>query len=219
MSNRTIFIGDVHGCFDELKELLEKVSFNKNSDRLIFLGDLINKGPHSKEVVDFVRGGGFECLLGNHELGFLRSLTDEKFFKKGFKKFYESYSDAKEREETIEWIKNLPLYIEESDFICIHGGLEPHIPLNQQEPRVATRIRTWGGDREDLNNESNPPWHDFYEGEKTVIYGHWAMQGLHKTKNTICLDSGCVWGGKLSALIWPEKEVKQVKAHKQYAIP
>lgn len=219
MTKRTIFIGDVHGCFEELKELLKKVSFKRGEDRLIFLGDLINKGPYSKDVVDFVRKGGYECLLGNHELGFLRSLTDEKYFKKGFKKFYESFDDERERQETIEWMKGLPLYIEEEDFICIHGGLQPGVSLSDQVPRVATRIRTWGGDIEDLDNDKDRPWHTFYEGQKTVIYGHWAMQGIHETKNTMCLDSGCVWGEKLSALIWPEKILKQVKAHRQYAIP
>lgn len=216
MSERTIFIGDVHGCFEELQLLLEKVEFNKKKDRLIFLGDLINKGPFSREVVAFVRGGGHECILGNHELGFLRSLKDPSYFKRGFKKFYESM-EAREREEVIEWIENLPLYIEEKDFICIHGGLEPDVPLAEQNPRVATRIRTWGGDVKELNNPDNPPWHKFYEGEKPIIYGHWAMQGLWQTKNTFGMDSGCVWGNHLSALIWPVKEIVQVKALKQYA--
>ncbi len=215
MSERTIFIGDVHGCFDELESLLDKVNFTPREDRLIFLGDLINKGPYPKEVVDFVRKGNHLCVLGNHELGFLRSLDEERYFKKGFKKFYESL--GKDRDEVIEWMRSLPLYIEEKDFICVHAGLEPGVPLAKQNPRVLTRIRTWGGDPEDLNNEDDPAWHDLYEGKKTVIYGHWAMQGLWETENTIGLDSGCVWGGKLSALIWPERKIKQVKAKRQYA--
>lgn len=216
-NQRIIFIGDVHGCFEELKLLLKKVKFQEGEDRLIFLGDLINKGPYSKEVVEFVRSGKHECLMGNHELGFLRSLEDEAFFKKGFKKFYEDL--GKERDEVIEWINNLPLYIEEDDFLCVHGGLVPGIPLNKQKPRVMTRIRTWGGDEDELNDPDNPPWHSLYHGKKTVIYGHWAMQGYHKTKNTICLDSGCVWGGSLTGLIWPECKAVHIPALKQYKEP
>lgn len=214
---RIIFIGDVHGCYEELKLLLKKVKYKEERDRLIFVGDLINKGPYSKEVVKFVREGGHESLMGNHELGFLRSLEDPTFFKKGFKKFYEDL--GKKRDDVIEWIKGLPLYIEEDDFICVHAGLVPDVPLKEQKPRVMTRIRTWGGDEEDLNDPDNPPWHKFYSGDKTIIYGHWAMQGYHKTKNTICLDSGCVWGGSLTGLIWPERKAYHVPALKQYKEP
>lgn len=213
---RTLFVGDVHGCFKELELVLEKAKYNPEEDRLIFLGDLINKGPYSIEVVNFVMKGGHQSLMGNHELGFLRSLEDPTYFKKGFKKFYEELGDI--REEVIAWIKERPLYIEEEDFIAIHGGLAPGVALSEQKPRVATRIRTWGGEDE-LNDPDNPPWHSFYEGEKTVIYGHWAMQGLHQTKNTIGLDTGCVWGGSLSVLIWPKREIVQVPALRQYQIP
>jgi bis(5'-nucleosyl)-tetraphosphatase (symmetrical) len=215
--SRIIFIGDVHGCYEELKLLLKKTKYKDGKDRLIFLGDLINKGPYSIEVVDFVRSGNHECIMGNHELGFLRSLEDPSYFKKGFKKFYEEL--GAKREEVITWMRGLPLYIEEEDFLCIHGGIQPGVPLENQKPRVATRIRTWGGDEDDLNDPDNPPWHKLYKGEKTVIYGHWAMQGYHKTKNTICLDSGCVWGGSLTGLIWPERKAVHIPALKQYKKP
>ena len=214
---RIIFIGDVHGCYEELKLLLKKTKYKEDKDRLIFLGDLINKGPYSNKVVEFVRKGNHECIMGNHELGFLRSLEDPSYFKKGFKKFYDELGPM--REDVITWMKALPLYIEEDDFICIHGGLQPGVPLEKQNPRVATRIRTWGGDEDELNDPDNPPWHELYKGAKTVIYGHWAMQGYHKTKNTICLDSGCVWGGSLTGLIWPERKAVHIPALEQYKEP
>lgn len=219
MNKRTIIIGDVHGCIDELHQLLSEVNFDKNNDRLIFLGDLINKGPSSKKVVRFVMEGGHESIIGNHERGFLKSLKDERYFKRGFKKFYESFEDKKERTQVIEWLKELPLYIEEDDFICIHAGLEPNIPLEQQRAGIATRIRTWGGDRDDLDNPNDPPWYDFYKGNKLVVFGHWAMKGIVQKENVIGLDSGCVWGGALSALILPERKIVSVKAFKQYKDP
>jgi len=219
---RTIIIGDVHGCFDELSELLEQCRFLPKKDRLIFLGDLINKGPLSKEVVRFVREGNHECILGNHELGFLKSLEDSHFFKKGFKAFHNSYKGKKEeseREEVINWMKKLPLYIEDKSFICIHGGLQPDVPLKKQKREIATKIRTWGGDVTDMDNPGDPAWYELYKKKKLVVFGHWAMRGLVERENVIGLDSGCVWGGSLSCLILPEKRILSVPAKKCYRIP
>lgn len=213
---RTIIVGDVHGCFEELKELLKLCDFKPNEDRLIFLGDLINKGPYSREVVHFVMEGGHECIAGNHERGFLRSLEDQTFFKKGFKKFYECYEDESERERVISWMRSLPLYIEDEGFICIHGGLEPGVSLKDQKPEIATRIRTWGGNPEDLDNDKDPAWYSYYKGEKLVVFGHWAMRGLVQKEKVIGLDTGCVWGGALSALILPERKILSVKAKRVY---
>lgn len=214
MKERTIIVGDVHGCLDELKTLLKNAQFDPTKDRLIFLGDLINKGPDSVGVVTFVKDNAFECIMGNHELGFLKSLEDPAYFNKGFKKFYEDLGD--QRDEVILWLKKLPLFIEGKDFICIHGGLEPNVSLKNQKKEVATRIRTWG---QKLNEEGATPWYEFYKEEKLIVYGHWAAQGLLVRDNTIGLDSGCVWGGALSALLLPQREIIQVKAFEQYSIP
>ena len=77
-------------------------------------------------------------------------------------------------------------------------------------------IRTWDGKGEDVNNKSHPPWHSFYKKKKLVIYGHWAEQGLREGKNTIGLDSGCVYGGKLSGVFLPERRIEQTPALKNY---
>ncbi|MCR9203284.1 MAG: metallophosphoesterase [Halobacteriovoraceae bacterium] len=216
---RTIIVGDVHGCFDELQELLDVCKFKPKRDRLIFLGDLINKGPHSKKVVRFVMEGGFESIVGNHERGFLRSLEDPRYFKKGFKKFYESFDNKKERSKVIEWIQSLPVFIEDEGFICVHGGLQPGVPLEKQKPEIVTRIRTWGGDPEVLDNEEDPAWYELYKEEKLVVFGHWAMRGLIERENVVGLDTGCVWGGSLSALILPERKIVSVEAQQQYKDP
>ena len=214
---RTIFIGDVHGCYKELKILLKEVSFEKEKDRLIFVGDLINKGPASIEVLDYVITNKFECILGNHEWGFLKALENKVYRRKRFETLYEEM--GKKRDTYIEWMKNLPLFIEDKHFICIHGGLEPNIPLNKQRPEIATRIRTWGGDEEDMDNPADPPWYEFYHGEKPVIFGHWAMKGSVLRENAIGIDTGCVWGGRLTAFILEENEIVQVPALKQYRAP
>ncbi len=217
MKKRKIIIGDVHGCFDELKLLLDKINFNNENDELIFLGDLINKGPLSIEVLKFVKSNAHRSIIGNHELGFLRATDNDKYMVKGFLKLKEEL--GAELDEYVGWLRSLPLYIEEDDFIAIHGGLQPAIALESQKPEVATRIRTWDGSGQDMNDLNNPPWYEFYKGSKLVVYGHWAAEGLKIRKNTIGLDSGCVWGGKLSCLILPERNIVSVEALKMYRDP
>lgn len=211
---RVIVVGDVHGCFEELQELLKKCNFQSKTDRLIFVGDLINKGPYSLKVLDFVIEGGFECILGNHELGFLRSLEDKKYFKNGNKARAEEMGE--DLGHYVTWMKELPLYIEDEEFVVIHAGIEPGVSLHKQRAEVCTRIRTWDGLGLDLNNPNDPPWYEFYKEERLVIFGHWAAKGLIKRENAIGLDTGCVWGGELSALILPQREVLSVKAQKEY---
>lgn len=214
---RVIIIGDVHGCFKELQALLKKCDFQSKRDRLIFVGDLINKGPFSLKVLDFVIEGNFECTLGNHEWGFLRSLEDKRYFKNGNKALAEEM--GKDLGHYATWMKELPLYIEDEDFIVIHGGIEPGVSLKNQRAEVSTRIRTWDGVGTDLNNPDNPSWFELYKLEKLVIFGHWAAKGLIKRANAIGLDTGCVWGGELSALILPQREVQSVEALKEYKSP
>ncbi len=214
---RRILIGDVHGCYDELMLLLEKVKYSKGKDELIFLGDLINKGPHSVAVLKFVKENGHRTILGNHELGFLRALDHEKFMGRGFLKLKNELGG--DLQEYGDWMRTLPLYIEEDDFIAIHGGLEPGVALADQKAIIATRIRTWDGRGEDLNDLDNPAWYDLYKEKKLVVYGHWAAQGLNIRDNVIGLDSGCVWGGELSCLVMPEREVLSVSAKKMYRDP
>ena len=108
-------------------------------------------------------------------------------------------------------------YVEDEDFLVVHG-LKPGFHPSQTGARILTKIRTWDGLGEELKDMDNPAWHDFYQDEKVVIYGHWAYQGLHLTKNTIGLDSGCVYGNQLSGVMLPEREIIQVQA-KEFIFP
>ena len=205
--SRTIFIGDVHGCFHELKSLEKKLAIG-DSDKVILLGDLINRGPYSAKTIQHVFKMGYQCVCGNHDLKYrwqYRQLNTNyhKIYKKIDKKAHE-------------WYMHLPFYIEENDYIAVHAGLAPGFNLDKTDKLILTRIRTWDGRGDDLDNDNDPPWYHLYKGEKKVFYGHWALQELNIQKKTFGLDSGCVYGGELTAYILEEEKIVQVQALKVY---
>ncbi|MEQ8350964.1 MAG: metallophosphoesterase family protein [Leptospiraceae bacterium] len=208
-NGRTIFIGDVHGCAQELKLLVQKLELQPE-DRVVMLGDLINRGPDPAGVVDFVFEQGFECLKGNHEDEYLRHYHG-----------LEPYASLRRKigDEKHSWIESLPLWIESDDFMAVHAGLEPYKHPSQTSPRVLLTIRTWDGSGIDLKNPDNPAWYEFYHESKPVFYGHWARRGLNIRDNTVGLDSGCVYGRALSAYILETRELVQLPALKTHYIP
>lgn len=198
--SRTIFIGDVHGCYEELILLIGKLKPEK-SDRVIFVGDLINKGPRPVDVVDFVAENRFTSLMGNHEDHYARLHQNHP----KYIALRRSLSDFSHQ-----WILNLPLFLEEKNFIAVHAGFDPRLSLakNSRETLLTVRGIDEGGVK--------IPWYQFYQGTKPVVYGHWAKQGLMRYQNTVGLDSGCVYGGSLSAYILESNEIVQVPAIRTY---
>ncbi len=208
MKSRTILVGDVHGCAEELRALLELIR-PRPGDRLILLGDLINRGPDSAGVVRLVHDAGFECILGNHE---------EDYLLRGHEPHYRTLR-AEIGERRHEWVANLPLFIDEPEFLAVHAGLEPGRPPRESKARILVHIRTWDGAGRQLKDPDNPPWYDFYSGERPVFYGHWARAGLNVRRTTVGLDSGCVYGRRLSAYILEEGHVVSVPARARYYVP
>ena len=211
---RTLIVGDIHGCLREFEALLDKAQFAVGEDRLILVGDLVNKGPDSLGVLRKARELSCEVVLGNHEWNALRAQENPSFPSK--------YTEAlkaqlgKEYGLWLEWFEHLPPFIEEEDFMVVHAGLRPGLHPSQTGREILTRIRTWDGLGEDLHRPGDPPWFEFYRGEKLVVFGHWASLGLMVRSNAICLDSGCVYGRELSALVLPERSILQVKAERAY---
>lgn len=211
---RKIFIGDVHGCYEELIELVAKCRYSPGSDQLHFVGDLINKGPYSREVLEFAYNNHAKVVIGNHELALIKLVESGQ--KKASSLDVVKLSLGKDLEFWIEWLKQLPTFIEEEDFILVHAGLIPGSAPNEEDREVLTHIRTWDGQGLDLNNENNPAWYDLYTGQKTVIFGHWAKRGLTHKEHIVGLDSGCCYGKELSAYILEENQIVQVKAKRAY---
>lgn len=210
---RTLIVGDVHGCLDELKELLVKLQYEA-SDRLIFVGDLIHKGPYSKEVLEFVVQLNAECIVGNHELRFIKSCRKPESDNPETLRFKSQL--GVDLDKWLKWMEALPAFIDDDEFLLVHAGVVPHQAPQNSSVKDLANIRTWDGVGNNLQVESNPPWFEFYKQSKLVVFGHWAKLGLLERENAIGLDSGCVYGKQLSALILPERKIVQVNAKKSY---
>lgn len=202
---RTIFIGDIHGCLEELRTLVRKLQVTAE-DRVICIGDLINKGPESAAVVRYVFSAGFECVRGNHDQSYCDAPKRPAY--RAIRRAISANAHA--------WFCALPLYIKDNDFLAVHAGLPPDRKVSQVSSDILLNIRTWDGEGTCLNRANDPPWYMLYGGKRKVIYGHWAAQGLTVRKRTIGLDSGCAYGKQLSAYILESGEVVQVAAQRAY---
>ena len=208
-------MGDIHGCFEELQALLQKASYDRQKHRLILLGDMIGRGPLSFEVLQWARKRSVEALMGNHEMGFLRAVQKGLSAESRFKGLKAKMSAG--LEDWISWLKRLPFYIEDRDFIAVHAGLVPGEAPGESDPRLLALIRNWDPVKGAPAAEGGRPWHEFYKGRKPVVYGHWAKQGLALKDNSLGMDSGCVYGGALSGVFLPSRRIVQTKALRQYA--
>lgn len=211
---RKIIIGDVHGCADELKLLVEKVGYQQGVDELYQVGDLINRGPDSLGAYLYFKEIGGKAVMGNHEYHLVRHESGEQVHKKWIEDFQAEFGEH--YPSYIEDIKTWPFYIDDEDFLLVHAGIVPGVPLEEADKVTMTRIRTWDGTGENIHDKQDPPWYDFYEGDKPVVFGHWAALNGVFTEKVIGLDTGCVYGKKLTALILPERRLVSVNALKAY---
>ncbi len=205
---RTIVIGDVHGCYDELQDLLRAVKA-RPEDRLISVGDLICKGPASDRVIKWAMAqNNLECVLGNHELRFLNcrrrgAIPDVKpTDKETYLQFGGGYEDA------MRYIARWPLTVSGDGFMVVHGGFDPREGLEWQSDVQLTTIRRL--------KDTEEPWYERYADPRLIVFGHWAAPEPVVRKNAIGLDTGCVYGGDLTAVILPERRLDSVPARRAY---
>ena len=199
---RRIFVGDIQGCRAELVRLLEAVGFALGRAQLVPVGDMVNKGPDSEGVLDLLMEVSAQPVLGNHDLHWLERAAGKP------------HHDA--------WLRAQPVVRVYDDVIAVHGGLHPTWDearldaLSGADVRYAVNVRYCAADGRQPARDWPPPgppfrpWDDFYEGRKRVVFGHWARRGLVIRPQCVGLDTGCVYGGKLSAWIAEEDRVVQV---------
>ena len=212
MGARTIVVGDLHGCYDELLDLLDKVSF-ASEDRLICVGDLITKGPRNREVLDrFMTDPQFTAVIGNHDLALRRRWNGEKFKLKASQK--PTHKELKkDKERYLPFLNQLPFTIDLGTHLVVHAGLRPGIEFHSQTTEDMTELRSLGEDR---TSRKGTPWYDVYDGEKIVLFGHWPSQEPRRGKKAIGLDTGCVYGHHLTAYIVETGELTSVPARQVY---
>ena len=208
---RTIFIWDVHGCFDEFELLIEKLNIT-DKDIIYLVWDMINKWPKSWKIMKFLykNRNQYKCILWNNEINFFRFLdktTDIEYVSNESQTVFKKLEKKiKDKPEVLEYFKTLPLYIDLGDILLLHWWLDPNKTLEQHTEDEITRIR-------EINDL---PWFEQYAGDKKIIYGHWAQNWLNIYNNTIWLDGGCVYWRALHAYILESWNIVTQQALKCY---
>jgi len=217
MNGRIIAIGDIHGCHQEFADLLAALAPTPD-DRLVLLGDLVNRGPDSGRVIDLAREHRALSLLGNHELRLLnhRRTGDESHLKEADRE-----TIARLRPEDWSYLEAMPLTHEvpELNTVFVHGGFLPDEPWQKQSAAVVTRIQAIDADGRPCKRSDAPdalPWADLWNGPPFVVYGHTPRPEVYKLKWSVGIDTACVMGGHLTAFVLPERRLVQVKARKRY---
>lgn len=202
---RSIFIGDVHGCARELGELLDLVG-PVAGDTVYFVGDLVARGPDSRGVLRLFRQVGAKGVIGNHEAHVLEVRQVRLRGEEG-RRLGPSHEALLRDLDDADWalLGALPLYLDvkASDLRIVHAGVLPGVPLRKQEAWTLTHIRSIGDDGVPTAQAGKESWAATYREKPHVIFGHDARRGLQLHAWATGLDTACVYGGSLTALVLP----------------
>jgi serine/threonine protein phosphatase 1 len=220
---RRIIIGDVHGHMAGLQQLIALLNLNQ-LDRVYLLGDLIDRGPESSAVIDFVRDQGYFCLLGNHEQLMLQAFPDGQPHSTSFlswlycggQETLDSYPNLDTLQVDLDWLQTLPNYLDLGDLWLVHAGLHPNLALEEQSAEEFCWIRG--------------PFHRMprpYFNDKIIVTGHtitFTLPGvepgqLARGQGWLDIDTGAYHprSGWLTALDWTQQQVYQVNVFDQQA--
>ena len=232
-------IGDVHGCHAELVELLANLGYEVDNEgsvaihpdgrRALFLGDLVDRGPATPAVLrlamNMVASGSAVCLPGNHEVKLLRALQGRNVtIGHGLDRSLEQLSvePAEFRTQVAEFIDSLigHYVLDEGRLVVAHAGLP-----EKMHGRASGAVRAFSlygdttGETDEFGLPVRYPWAQDYRGQAMVVYGHTPVTDPEWLNKTICIDTGCVFGGRLTALRYPENELVSVPAREVYYEP
>jgi serine/threonine protein phosphatase 1 len=214
MDKRIFAVGDIHGCYDKLVDMIKILPWDGESgDVLLFIGDYIDRGPNSREVVEFLvnlkrKGGEIIFLKGNHEKMLLDYYIEQKdqmlYVANGGAETIASYVEGGIGrkafvlpEDHLEFLLSLRLYYETDDYIFVHAGLRDGVPLNLQS-------------EEDLLWIREEFIYSAFDWNKRIIFGHTALETPFVTPGKIGIDTGAVYGNRLTAVELPKMKFYQV---------
>ena len=265
-------VGDIQGCHAELVQLLDRINFDQATDRLWLVGDLVNRGPGSLEVLRLVKslGGSAITVLGNHDLHLLAVAEGEAELHRT--DTLDGILGAPDRDELLHWLRNQRMLHVQDGFVLVHAGLLPQWSVEQAESlareveaelrgdnyatflarmygntphlwddslsgykrlrfivNAFTRMRIcneqgemefrFKGEVENIP-EGYLPWFDIPKrasARSTVIFGHWSALGLLLREDIIALDTGCLWGGPMTAIRLEDRQLFQVSCNNPVA--
>lgn len=264
----TYAIGDLQGCFHSFQQLLKKIQFNPQSDKLWLVGDIINRGAGSLDVLRWVfqHQDAVVAVLGNHDLHTL--VVAEGFVAPHRSDTLQELLDAPDRDELLHWLRHQSMIHYEHDYLMVHAGLLPQwtateaVQLGQEVERAlraadyrhflahmyGNQPASWHPDLNGLDRlrlitnamtrlrictpegemefkfkgrlKDIPagylPWFELPQrksADETILFGHWSALGLQQRPRLFALDTGCLWGGQLTALRLDDRQVFQVPCH------
>jgi len=217
-NKRLIIIGDVHGCFDELLDLLKKVNYDSKNDLPILVGDLTMKGPKSLEVIQYCTKNNINAVRGNVDEN---SLANYEKLSQGNSENWENYEWMKQlTKKELEYMYELPytIYLKEINSIVVHAGLDPKKELIDQDPKIIVRMRHIQNGIPTSKPTKGEPWINYYNKQPHVYFGHDARKKLQQTPYVTGLDTACVYGHRLTACVINDNQKKliSVNARKTY---
>ncbi|MFO0759884.1 MAG: metallophosphoesterase family protein [Byssovorax sp.] len=213
---RTVFVGDLHACRDELDALLQKIGFDPG-DRLVMVGDLIVRGPDPAGTMEMLRSLGARSVRGNHEDRLLRWKADPQQQPLGDMSLSAALAL---RKRDWAYLESLPLSLDLPDHgvRVVHAGLVPGIPIEAQDPRVLMNIRCLDRHGGALEKRGNLLWGQVYLGPPHIVFGHNARDTPQIHAWATGIDTGCVYGGYLTALVLAEGQAPPPLADRQDAL-
>lgn len=235
---RTIIYGDIHGCLEEFKLLRAELKITAE-DREISVGDVLDRGPHSFEMVPYLQKNNIELVMGNHEYTYVRYKKHEFTSKETGKKNPMTINEEKMSvykklsQEDMNYLEQAPFFLKIDNTTILHAGITNKINLEnatKKELELLTRIREVDKNENMMHlgksEYGSNFWSEVYDGSQGVIvYGHNIFSKPKIDKYSFGIDTGCVYGGKLTALIVYDTrdpmfnyDIVQVSACKEYVV-
>jgi predicted phosphodiesterase len=222
-SGRLIFVGDIHGCYDELVELLSRLSPSA-ADTVVSVGDVVTKGPAADRCLDLWRERGFLAVKGNNEIKVLsRARPVLRFFAR---------DRVVRRGDLLRYIESWPIVLDfpSIGIAAVHGGFLPQMRVTAEEVErakdeivelrwIRRKNGEWKAIPKDKRKSGDVLWSEKWKGERFVVYGHTPLREPKFDARALGLDTGCVYGGTLTAAVFAggEWSIESVKAKRKYA--